>query len=221
VFQIAVRIVLPIFALAMADIGPVMGADSVALYADSIAAVPRHVEVSRGAIYFAGNRISAPMTIGYCGEEFCINGLVMETPPRRAVTPMNPNAPRSVLDRYVLEVARDARRQGFPYDVILRSAVEAYCSSALVEAVSLESDSSLSVYYVNDRFPSHIMYSRYLTLEDPPPEYFTLRSIRIQYGHLLEMRRDLESGNLVVYSDHGHTILDTGSQRRSTSFSRN
>jgi hypothetical protein len=170
---------------------------------------PEQVNVSQGIIYLAGHRFTAPLTIGYCGQEFCVNGLVAEQDlqPRYPVhPPTKDDTLRFRLDQRALEIARDGKRRGLPHDRVLLRILDLYRASPLVSSAAQE-DSEIAIFYVGSRGRFVKAFPRNVALEDPSPELIALRGARIRYNTLVEMQSDLSTGHLIVHSGRDYAIL--------------
>ena len=176
---------------------------------DSAAAFPQQVNVSQGIIYLAGHRFAAPLTIGYCGQEFCVNGFTVS----QDIAPRYPVPTRSAVDssRYELshradEIARDGKRRDVPFDLTLQRILDLYRASPLVASADLHGN-ELTVYFVGSRIRYMRDFPRDVALEDPPPGYVERRAARIRYDELQELQKDLSTGHLIVHSGRAYTIL--------------
>jgi hypothetical protein len=110
------------------------------------------------------------------------------------------------LEKRAHKISQEGRRKGRPFDETLRRILELYRASPIVASADLRGD-VITIHYVGSRIRFMSQFSKDVMLEDPAPGYFERRSAKVRYESLLEMRRYLSSGSLIVHTGRAYTIL--------------
>jgi len=171
--------------------------------------IPESITVGQGVVYFGGNRIPAPLTIGFEGADAVVNGArlpPLEQPPIPAGARTSSDALRFELDSTGTALTRDGVRKGLSRAELLQQLRTHYASSELVREVQVEGE-RLRVTYVDYPIQTIVYMPSRIPMTDPSPEERRRSDAVHAYALLRETKAILDQGAVVLITRDGWTTV--------------
>ncbi len=160
------------------------------------------VVVESGLLYVYGNRLDPPYVFSVDRTALRVNGVRLYPALRRARPPVGDTHPiyyeRHTLKRAGFDLAYSMLEASLPHEVIADSMAELYRRSSIVDSVSVNAPSHITVRWVDDPFAEDISVPSGPRLAVPEPNVLAARECR---AILRDLERFLESGAIALYGD--------------------
>jgi len=164
------------------------------------------VTTNEGVIYLGGNRMAAPLTLSFESQEVVVNGRHLPVlPPPPPIRASSRDSLRCQLDSDATTLARAGVRRGLSRDELLESLRALYASSVLVREASRDRGAIRVTYAGSPASQSLVNVPANVPMTDlSDVAQRRLATVRA-YSRLLEAKRDLDQGAMLIVSQNGWT----------------
>lgn len=170
--------------------------------------LPQSVTANQGIVYLGGNRMAAPFTLSFESHDVVVNegklpGLARST----AIVPSSRDTLRCQLDSDGTTLARTGVSKGLSREAILESLRTHYAASSLVNEARRDGEIIKVTYVGSPSSQSLVNLPADLRMTDPnEAERQRLEAVG-SYGRLLEAKRGLDQGGMLIISQNGWTTV--------------
>jgi len=170
--------------------------------------LPQSVTANEGVVYLGGNRMAAPLTFSFESHDVVVNEGKLPGPARpTAIVPSSRDTLRCNLDSDATTLARAGVGKGLSREDILESLRSHYASSALVSEARRDGEVIKVTYVGSPSTQNLVALPASLPMTDPnEAERERLEAVRA-YGRLLEAKRGLDQGGMLIISRNGWTTV--------------